>query len=113
MQLENMKVLNEKEIELIHENSIEILKRSGIEILSSKVAEMLNQYGCMVENKPEGFLVKFDSDLVTRSLSKCPEDINLYNRDGSNSFKLSQDKINFGSGHNAIFVQDYDTNIRR
>ncbi|UCB45832.1 MAG: trimethylamine methyltransferase family protein [Spirochaetota bacterium] len=104
-------VLNNEEILKIHENSLKVLEDTGMYIDNDEVLKTCLDMGLNAELNKK--IVKFPRDVVEKSLQSIPKEIKLYNRSGDLATELGRVKGNFTSGHNAIYVYDYDTNERR
>jgi len=111
MQLTDLKVLSESEIEMIHENSLIILESVGVRVESKKILDLMYQKGCLVDFKNER--ICFPRDIVEKSLSTLPNKIPIYQRDGNLAFVLGDGGRYCVSGHNAVFVLEDETGIRR
>ncbi len=111
MKLNDLKVLSETEIEAVHENSLVILESIGLCIESEKVLNLLQQKGCLVDFARKR--VKFPHDIVEKSLLTLPNKIPIYQRDGDLAFVLGDGGRYCVSGHNAIFVLENETGVRR
>jgi trimethylamine--corrinoid protein Co-methyltransferase len=104
-------VLKNDEIEKIHENSLRVLEHTGIYVDSIEVLKTCRKIGLHtdVNNK----IVKFPREVVESCMQSIPGEIKLYNRGGDLAAELGKVKGYFASGHNAIYVLDFDSNERR
>ncbi len=104
-------VLKNDEILKIHENSLKVLEDTGIYIDNIEVLKTCLEIGLHADINKK--IVKFPRKVIEKSMQTVPKEIKLYNRAGDLATTLGKVKGNFTSGHNAIYVQDYDTGERR
>jgi len=111
MLLQNLKVLSDNEIIQVHEASIHILENTGVKILSKNVLDLLSSCGAMVDFDKK--VARMPRKLVEACLSKVPSTFDLFDRNGNKAFTVGDSIPKCASGHNAIFIIDAETNVRR
>ena len=111
MKLLNFKVLSEKEIIAVHEASVKILENTGVQILSKKVLELLDSKGAIVDHDKK--TAKIPGRLIEACLKKVPRTFDLYNRDLTKKLTIGNAVPRCASGHNAIYMIDAGSNVRR
>ncbi len=111
MRFQDFKVLSDHEILQIHEASVWILENTGISIYSKKALDFLNSKGARVDYDKK--LVKIGRKMVESCLKSLVKTIDLYDRNGEKYLTLGDGIPKCASGHNAIFIIDAETNIRR
>jgi len=111
MKFQNFKVLSDQEIVQIHEASINILENAGIMIYSKRALDILNSKGAIVDYDKK--LAKISGKMVESCLKTVPKKIDLFDRYGNQYLTLGDGVPKCASGHNAIFIIDAGTNIRR
>ncbi|MEW5814694.1 MAG: trimethylamine methyltransferase family protein [Spirochaetota bacterium] len=109
--LEKILVLNSDEIAKIHDNSMKILEKTGIHVNSEIVLKNASELGLSVNRDTK--IVRFPRNIVLDCLESLPSKINLYSSNGSLTAELGHGKTYAASGHNAIFVLDWDAAERR
>jgi trimethylamine---corrinoid protein Co-methyltransferase len=109
--LERTKVLTNDEVGKIHNNSMRILEKTGIHVNSDQVLRIASELGLTVNMDAK--IVKFPQNIVIDCLESVPSTINLYSFDGVLAAELGTGKTYAASGHNAIFVYDWDAGERR
>jgi len=109
--VEKVKILSEDEILSIHENTLKILKDTGVFIYSDKVLDLCCDRGLNVDYKKG--IVKFPPGIVEQCLASAPGEIRLYNRKKTLCAVLGNHTCYTASGHNAIYVLDYESRERR
>ena len=104
-------VLNNDETLRIHENSLEILEHTGVHVESEAVVRMFSELGLHTDIVKK--TVKFPRKIVEKCLEGIHQEVQLYDRNGALFAELGKGKIYTASGHNAIYVLDYERNERR
>ncbi|UCG02879.1 MAG: trimethylamine methyltransferase family protein [Candidatus Heimdallarchaeota archaeon] len=95
--------------EKIYQEAKAILRTQGVEIENPEARSLLNEEG--VENEADRYFIP--GDLVDKLRAYAPSEIKLFDREGKEVIKLSQDNIHFDPGSAAIFIQDLKSgNIR-
>ena len=107
------KPLTEENIEIIHNSSLKILEEIGFTYESGleDTVELLEKAGAHVDRKHAR--IKFPKDVVAEQVSKAPEEVILYSRNGKNDLDLTENKVHLGTGGAAIRVLDLQTGIAR
>jgi trimethylamine--corrinoid protein Co-methyltransferase len=111
MKFSNLEVLSQQEIDQVHEASIDILENTGFLVYSRRVLDLLNNNGAAVDFDKR--LVKIPRRLVETSLETVPKTFDLYDREGQKAFTIGDLIPRCASGHNAIFMIDTQTSVRR
>jgi len=106
-----LRVLSNNETLRIHENSLKILEHTGMYIDSENVLRTFSELGLYTDIAKK--TVTFPRKTVEKCLEGIPREVPLYNRNGALSAELGKGKIYTASGHNAIYVLDYERNERR
>jgi len=101
--------LSENQIRAIHETSLTILERIGFTYESGleQTIEMLDKAGAKIDH--DLARVFFPRGLVAEEVSKAPERVMLYSRDGKNDLDLGDDRVYLGTGGAALKVLDLET----
>lgn len=111
MKLNRMQVLSPEEVRNIADASRRILAERGVKIDSEKVLKLLEDRGAAVDLS-EG-TVRFSEELQERCLSTVPRRIPVVDRNGESAFVIGESGPAFASGHNAVFLDDYETKSLR
>ncbi len=111
MRLKMLEVLSENELKCIHEASLRVLSETGMKIRSRRALELLGDSGASVDLERQ--LVKIPEEMVEDALQSVPSNITLYDRDQESTIILGDGKSYAASGHNAIFILDWETGKRR
>jgi trimethylamine--corrinoid protein Co-methyltransferase len=105
-------VLNEEEIRMIDDVSREVLSTDGVSIRSRELLLRLEDKGLRVDH--DRYIVKFDPDQVQDVLDAAPEQIEIFSRDRSYSYKLGRKhKSRFAAEFKAIHITDVSGRERR
>ena len=111
MRLEPLKVLSTQEAEKIHKASLRILENTGFSVASAEALDAFEAGGATVDR--EKHLVKIPAAITEKALKTAPKRFMLYNRDGSEAFMIGNRVPRCASGHNAVFVIDETSKVRR
>ncbi|MBD3216124.1 MAG: hypothetical protein GF311_26155 [Candidatus Lokiarchaeota archaeon] len=106
MKLNQLKVLNNEEIERIHSTSLELLEDTGIRIESQTIREKLKTYGALEEEKDNTEIIKIPQELVLDCLKKVPKEFELWGPDGSYHFRINTKTMKFGTFGAAVNIFD-------
>jgi trimethylamine--corrinoid protein Co-methyltransferase len=104
-------VLSEEEIVKIDGESRCILERSGVKVRHSQALELLEDVGCDVDRSSS--MVRITGPVLDRAVEAARGSFSLYGRDSSESILLGEEKVVFGPGGFAVFVEDIGTGKRR
>ena len=101
--------LNEEQIEKIHNASLYVLEDIGFtyEKGIEDVLLLLEKAGAGVDNSKAR--ITLPRNLVMEQISKTPEKVVLYSRDGGNDLNLQKDNVYMGTGGAAIKILDLET----
>jgi len=111
MNMNTMKVLSEEEVQNIVDASSRLLEKIGVKIDSPEVLNKLKKKGLLI-NMDTG-VVKFPAEVQRRCLESVPKEIPVVNRDGEHLYTLGDGSTHFASGHNAVFIDDPVSGVRR
>ncbi|OLS22616.1 MAG: Trimethylamine methyltransferase MttB [Candidatus Heimdallarchaeota archaeon LC_3] len=100
-----IQILDEQHKKDIFEEAKQILLKIGIFIENEEAEELLKAQG--VENKEKRYFIP--PDLVDRCLKSIPNEISLYDREGTKTLTLKDDNIHYDPGSAAIFILDENT----
>jgi len=107
------KPLSTNDIATIHEGSLMILENIGMTYESGldETLAMLEGKGLKVDRGKAR--IYFDRDLVEAQTAAAPEQVILYNRDGSDALDLTQHHVYLGTGGAAVIILDLETGKAR
>jgi len=111
MRLPDLKVLSDSDISQIHDASVHTLENVGVNVLSKKALDLLYSAGASIDY--DKMLAKFPGKLIEKCLRTLPPKIDLYDRNGNRCMTLGDRIPRCASGHNAIYVIDAESDIRR
>lgn len=100
-----IEILTEEYKKRIFDEAKDILHNLGVIIENSEAQRLLKEEGLNYE----GMRYFIPEDLIERAQKKAPSEIELFDREGKQSIRLSKDHIHFDPGSAAIFVQDLNT----
>ena len=105
--------LTPEQVERIHQAALYILENIGFayEEGLDDTLTMLKNAGAKIE--PEHSRIYFPSDLILSQISKTPQQVRLYSRDGQNDIDLGDDRVYMGTGGMAVTVVDIETGQAR
>lgn len=105
--------LSSKDIETIHEASLNILENIGMTFESGldETLAMLEGSGLKVDR--DKARIHFDRELVIAQAAAAPEQVVLYNRDGSDALDLTQHRVYLGTGGAAVIILDLESGEAR
>lgn len=101
--------LDDSQVKAIHEASLSILEDTGISCESGQeeLLSRLESSGAKIDRKQSR--IRFEKDLVTQAVSKAPDRVVLYSRDGKKNLVLAEDQVHFGTGGTTTNVLDPET----
>jgi trimethylamine--corrinoid protein Co-methyltransferase len=107
------KPLSSEDIAAVHEASLNILENIGMAYESGldETLAMLESSGLKVDRK--NCRIYFDRELVTTQAAAAPEQVLLYNRDGSDALDLTQHRVYLGTGGAAVVILDLESGEAR
>jgi len=105
--------LSSEDIATIHEASLNILENIGMTYESGldETLAMLEGRGLKIDR--EKSRIYFDRKLVEAQAAAAPEQVVLYNRDGSDALDLTQHRVYLGTGGAAVIILDLETGKAR
>ncbi len=95
----------------LHEASLSILEETGVKILEQNALKLLGDNGAEVNHQNN--IAKLPSDLVKKSLKKCPSTYRMYGRDGKRYCELGDGKLHTRSNLGRRYVVDAFAGERR
>ena len=111
MQLTNFTILSEEEINQIHMASLDILENTGVVIHSDEVLQLLKEKGVIADHREK--TAKFPRVIVERAIESVPSSFTLYDRNGKQAMVVGEGIPMCAAGHNAIYMIDPGSDIRR
>jgi trimethylamine--corrinoid protein Co-methyltransferase len=111
MKLRHLEVLSESEIKHIHAATIDILCDCGVKILGREMLDFLKHKGLNVDEQSQR--VRFPKSCIEDTLSKIPQQFEVFDRNGNLAFVLGDRQPKIAAGHNAVFWVDSDTGQTR
>jgi trimethylamine--corrinoid protein Co-methyltransferase len=102
--------LNEDQIHQIQEASFQILEQTGVRFHHQEAVEILRKGGAKVV---DGSIVRFPVSLIEKSLNTIPENITVYNQEGSPAMEVGGYRSYYGTGSDCMHIYDLETDIRR
>jgi trimethylamine--corrinoid protein Co-methyltransferase len=105
--------LTPQDIDTIHNAALSILEKTGFRFEDGldETIDMLESNGAVVNRDQGRFYLP--RDLVMAQVSKAPEQVTLYSRDGKNDLDLSDHRVYLGTGGAAIKILDLDSGKAR
>ena len=103
--------LSVKEVERIHHTSLRILEEVGFMVDNQFALDLLEEYGCEVDQ--ENRIVRVDRNLLLRTIKKAPARIGLCGRDDENEVFIEANRTFFSNGGTAVKMMDLDDGERR
>ncbi|NHJ21316.1 MAG: hypothetical protein EAX91_10250 [Candidatus Lokiarchaeota archaeon] len=104
MKLNKLTVLENDEIELIHGESLKLLEKVGIKVESEEARNLLKENGAFVDDT--NYFVKFPEELISEQLKHVPNKFTLWGSDGSFSFEVNTNTINFATVGTPVKIYD-------
>jgi trimethylamine--corrinoid protein Co-methyltransferase len=102
--------LTEDQIHQIQEASYQILEQTGVRFHHQEAVELLRKGGAKVV---DGSIVRFPVSLIEKSLHTVPDNITIYNQDGSPALEVGGYRSYYGTGSDCMHIYDLETGIRR
>ncbi|MCS7111454.1 MAG: trimethylamine methyltransferase family protein [Ignisphaera sp.] len=107
-----IEVLDRDEIQEIHESSLNILSRVGVKVDHEEALKLLNSIGVDVDFNKR--VARIPEHVVREALSRTPNFVRLYHRDGKQYIDLHEWNTYFVVGSAAYYYMDFRTNeVRR
>ena len=107
------KPLSRDDITAIHETSLTILENIGMTYESGldETLAVLENSGLKIDHDKSR--IYFDRELVNAQAAAAPEQVVLYNRDGSDALDLTEHRVYLGTGGAAVVILDLETGKAR
>ncbi|MGD2187301.1 MAG: trimethylamine methyltransferase family protein [Desulfobacterales bacterium] len=101
--------LARKQVENLHEAALSVLEKTGFsyEAGLDETLEMMAEFGMVVDRKEAR--IYFPRNKLMEQVSKAPQQVVLYSRDGKNDLYLEEDRVYLGTGGAAIKILDLET----
>lgn len=104
MRLNQIKVLENDEIQIVHNNTLDLLEKVGVKIESDEAKNLLKKNGAIAEKDND--FVKFPESLIKEQLKKVPDSFKLWGTDGSFSFEVDTKNTQFATVGTPIKIYD-------
>ncbi|MCL5072655.1 MAG: trimethylamine methyltransferase family protein [Actinobacteria bacterium] len=104
--------LKKEDLDRIHDSSIEILEHTGIKLYHKELFEYISNFDGIAINKKENN-VKFNSDIINKSIKQAGRKFRLYGRDKNKSADFGFDKIVTSSSWGMPFEIDVIKNEKK
>jgi len=101
-----LKTLDSDLLIRILDEARELLKYTGFELNHEAAIDLLTDHGARYENKR----IFLTDDLIDRSLSNTPDNVQLFNQSGINTHQIGGYRVHFAPGSSAIYLLDSRTN---
>jgi trimethylamine---corrinoid protein Co-methyltransferase len=101
-----LRLLTDEEILIINKKALEVLERAGAYFDSEEALQVLKKNGCDVDFTTK--IVKFPPQLVMNCVSKVPETIQMYDREGNKSVLVGGDNVYFDPGSAGLNILESD-----
>lgn len=105
--------LTPKQVESLHAAALSVLEKTGFsyEAGLDKTLEMTEEFGMVVDRAHTR--IYFPRDKIMEHVSKAPQRVVLYSRDGKNDLHLEDNRVYLGTGGAAIKILDLETGETR
>lgn len=103
-------VLSADHIEAIHRNALKLLRETGIEVMQEPARRILKAAGAEVDGSNDR--VRFESELIERSIAKAPASFEMQARNRSYDIGCGKDEIVFAATGGPAFAHDCDRGKR-
>ena len=104
--------LSMDDLEKIHNTSLDILANTGIKLCHDELLDHISNFDGVKINKNEKN-VRFDADIITKSITSAGRKFKLYGRDKNKSADFGYDKIVTSSSWGMPFEIDFFSNEKR
>ncbi|MCF7791031.1 MAG: trimethylamine methyltransferase family protein [Victivallales bacterium] len=102
--------LSQQDSQLIHEKALQVLEKTGVKMSHKEGRKILTKAGA----KEDGDYILIPRELTEEMLKLTIPEIQMHDRNGNQAMLLAPDyRANFGSGSDAIYQIDMETNERR
>ncbi|MFW9938230.1 MAG: trimethylamine methyltransferase family protein, partial [Candidatus Thorarchaeota archaeon] len=102
--MNQIKVLENDEIQIVHNNTLDLLEKVGVKIESDEAKNLLKKNGAIAEKDND--FVKFPESLIKEQLKKVPDSFKLWGTDGSFSFEVDTKNTQFATVGTPIKIYD-------
>jgi len=97
--------LSKEDKDKIHQAALEVLSDIGMQVLNKEALALLMSAGCGVE---ENNIVHIPDTLVKQALESAPNNIPIYDREGTLVMEIGGYRSYFGTGSDLIYSLDSD-----
>ncbi len=101
--------LSSEDKDQIHQGALEVLNETGMQILHGEALKLLKKAGCPIS---ENQMVRIPATLVEKAVESAPENIEIWNREGSLAMDLGDRRSYFGTGSDLIYSLDSQKMVR-
>ncbi len=105
-----MSFLSDEDKRRIHRATLQILQQTGMEIVHGEALALLKDAGCQVRERS---IVRIPEILVETAIKTAPQEIEVFDREGSFSMNLGGYRAYFGTGSDLLYTIDLNTQERR
>jgi len=105
------RILTDEKVARIHAAALKVLAETGIKVATPDAIELLVDAGCEVNTGAD--IVKIPARIVEACLESCPNEIQLYDREGAACMQLSGRRVYAGIGTTCIYIRDHESGKRR
>ena len=102
--------LSDRQLDMLHEASLKILSETGLNVHCAEMRDLLHDAGAEVQ---DDLRVRIPAELVERSLSTAPSQVDVYDRRGEVAMALEDRRVYFGTGSDLVYTLDFQTHKRR
>jgi len=95
--------LSKEDKDKIHQAALEVLSDIGMQVLNKEALDLLMSAGCVVE---ENNIVHIPDALVKQALESAPNNIPIYDREGTLVMEIGGYRSYFGTGSDLIYSLD-------
>lgn len=102
--------LSKEDKRRIHQAALQILRQTGMGVLHGEALTLLKGAGCLIG---EQNIVQIPEALVEKAIQSAPNEIQVYDREGTLSMNLGGYRSYFGTGSDLLYTIDVNTHQRR
>jgi trimethylamine--corrinoid protein Co-methyltransferase len=102
--------LSEEQIKRIHQASCEILSKTGVRFHHPEAIALFQKAGAEILDTS---LVRIPTKLVENALNTAPENIPIFDQNGTPALQVGGCRNYYGPGSDCLFIYDLDSGERR
>ena len=106
-----LKLFNDREVDMIHEGVVRLLGEVGMQVKSRQAFEIFEKHGAVCDPATEN--VKIPRAMLENAIKIAPSKIIMHGRDEKNDVVLEKNRVHFGTGGTVMFVNDFETGKKR